>query len=181
MVLVGGLLAAPASARACSCAGRATPAQAVASADVVFEGRVLATGFVVYEGQRTRLAVTRTHAGDLPARVEVTAAKVCSLGFRAGERWLVYASRDSDGGLSTSMCTRSAPLELAIDDLAFFGNARRAFGAMEAIADVSTDIDSAVVAPRRRTTAAFPVTRIASLPPSLAWLAALVERVVHGP
>ena len=84
--------------------------QAKASADAIFVGRV------VQPGGSVRFSVERTVVGSVSTEVVVhNGPGTCGFSFNLGERYLVYARRDaSTGEWSTSICTRTQPLEVLV-------------------------------------------------------------------
>jgi hypothetical protein len=119
---------APARARACSCMSQ-TPADALAQAAAVFEGRVREVAPAQPEGEmprqlRVRLQVVRSFKGSGTAEelVVTTAADsaACGYGFELDRSYLVYALAQRDG-LDVSLCGRTQPIEEADEDLRLLG------------------------------------------------------------
>ncbi|NUO79714.1 T9SS type A sorting domain-containing protein [candidate division KSB1 bacterium] len=108
-------------AAACSCLPFPPPAEAVAKADAVFLGKVLA--FDEIAGQSRRLAhleVIKIWKGRPNEADRVTTAlneAACGFDFVVGKTYLVYANKDENGGLYTHLCTRTQPENLAQSDL----------------------------------------------------------------
>ncbi len=115
------LLLAADPARACSCM-EIDVQGAVAQADAVFEGRVLA---IEREGGTVRatLAVVQQWKGVESERVVVETAAdsaACGVAFAAETSWLVYAEREGDR-LRAGLCSRTARIEDAEEDVRALG------------------------------------------------------------
>jgi hypothetical protein len=114
------------AAAACSCVPT-TLDTAVQEADAVFVGEVLAVeDGASASGPTTvaRIAVQEVHAGEVADVVEVRTpidSAACGYAFEVGRADLVYAVVEGDGGLSTNLCDRTAPLDAAGEDLALLG------------------------------------------------------------
>jgi hypothetical protein len=69
----------------------------------------------VWKGQSTRRITLRTgrSGGD------------CGFEFEVGTRYLVYVRADSPNGCDTDICTRTAPIGKATEDLAYFRNVKK--------------------------------------------------------
>ena len=111
-------------AEACSCLGSGPPCNAVWATDAVFVGRVAevsAQGAVKFDVDRgvrgidtPEVTLDNTRMGD------------CAYPFRAGETYVVYAYRDREtNALTTTICSRTAPLSKASADLAYFDEMNR--------------------------------------------------------
>ena len=120
------ILASPADARACTCAAEDVK-QAFERAGAVFEGTVTS---IVSEGSQpddstqVELTVARSWKGVEADRVTVTTAgneAVCGYRFAQDETYLVYASKNEDGELRVSLCSRTQPLSRAAKDLEALG------------------------------------------------------------
>ena len=115
------LLLAADPARACSCMEIDVPA-AIAQADAVFEGRVLE--IERHGGMlRATLAVVQHWKGIDSERVVVETAAdsaACGVAFEVQTSWLVYAEREGER-LSASLCSRTARIEDAQEDVATLG------------------------------------------------------------
>lgn len=103
---------------ACSCVPPPPPQQALDEADAVFAGAVV---HVTPDGEwiNARIEVTEVWKGVVHEVVEVrthSQGAMCGYGFAEGRTDIVYASTDSDGRLSTHLCTRSAALSGAESD-----------------------------------------------------------------
>lgn len=125
--LVLALAAAPA-AFACSCAPPPPPQEARDQAAAVLAGKVLEIttetqpGLPV--GRRTvRLQVEKIWKGAACGEMTVTTGlgdADCGFSFEVGKSYLIYAFQEN-GGLATNICTRTAPLDQAAEDLAALG------------------------------------------------------------
>lgn len=124
-------VAAPQDADACSCMVPPGPAQALAGADAVFEGRVGTLGSSPGEGKisvpRISVPITVLRAWKgVEAGKEITvitseSSASCGYSFRQGETYLVYAARSQNGVLSVSLCSRTRRIADAADDLTALG------------------------------------------------------------
>ena len=113
------LIAVGTRANACSCAGTRLPCEAYWMASDVFVGTVsFSTTTKIKEGdfeatQRlVRFHVDRKLRGADATDVEVVTglgSGDCGFGFRLGGQYLVYAYRNKENVLSTSICSRTRP------------------------------------------------------------------------
>ena len=121
----------PTSSYACSCAPPGTPAEALAHSDLVFRGTVtsirpgddehqLAVQFDV----QTVWKGTNTDTITLVTQQDTAA---CGYPFDAGLEYVVY----SYDGTDVARCSRTAPVELAAEDLAAFSGGAQAGGATD--------------------------------------------------
>jgi hypothetical protein len=116
---------------ACSCMGPGKPCEAFWRAESVFIGTVASIDQEMVTDKWSDRpyprrvvsfdAVTVTRGpSDQPMRVRTGfGGGDCGYTFNVGQSYVVYTHRDSDGRLATSICTRTAPLERAVDDLSF--------------------------------------------------------------
>jgi len=113
-------------ARACSCM-KLTPSEGLTSSVAVFTGEVTdieknqATRF---GGLEVTLRVQKVWKGDAAQEVKVHTAgssAACGYSFAEGVTYLVYAVRDDADPLRVSLCSRTAPLNQAKEDLDFLG------------------------------------------------------------
>jgi hypothetical protein len=127
---------------ACSCATR--PAcQATWTADAVFTGTVVSIEQLDRDSsgeplQSTRVTfnVDRGFVNSMAGRSEVLTESfsTCSYSFKAGGKYLVYASKTGASGLSTTICSRTRPIAGAEEDLRYLstigmpGTGGRVFG-----------------------------------------------------
>lgn len=133
VVVAAGPLAGVNTAAACSCAGEPAPADALRSADVVFEGTVLGEpesvrvqlGIEGYEGAaRFRFAVARYFKGQQgpeAAIYTIDQESACGRFYDAGTTYLVYGRLQPNGALTDSLCSRTRLLANATEDLALLG------------------------------------------------------------
>jgi hypothetical protein len=129
-----GLGAAPA-AFACSCAPPPPPREARDQADAVLTAKVLEIttesqpGLPV--GRRTvRAQVEKIWKGQTCGELTVTTGlgdADCGYAFEVGKTYLIYAFLEN-GGLATNICTRTAAVEQAAEDLAALGAPARDCG-----------------------------------------------------
>ena len=133
-LVLGAVLAsvlAAGAALACSCADPGPPCRALPQADAVFVGTVEAVDERGEAGtpgavRQVRLLVDENFRGagvKRGASLEVVTGfggGDCGYGFERGERYLVYAQHRSGGGsLYAGICSRTARLADAADDLAY--------------------------------------------------------------
>lgn len=119
--------AAVSTATACSCVPPGTPYEELQRSDFVFAGRVLAVGTDPAAGAfgrvRVRFQRIRTFGAspDNDSDVVFTGPHeaACGFRFRRGAYYIVYAN-ENDGSYHTSICTRTARLSDAEEDLAAF-------------------------------------------------------------
>jgi Tissue inhibitor of metalloproteinase len=122
-------LAAHRSAAACSCVMPAPPLESMASSAAVFEGTVTGVrepgGEAGYQNIEVTLRIGRRFKGAAADTVTVVTANssaACGYGFEQGRTYLVYADDGGDGQLSASLCSRTARIEDAAEDLAALGS-----------------------------------------------------------
>ena len=113
-------------ARACSCM-KLTPAEGLSSSYAVFTGEVTniepntATKF---GGVEITLRVRKVWKGEIGEQVKVHTAgssAACGYNFAKGESYLVYADRDEADPMRVSLCSRTALIANAQEDLDFLG------------------------------------------------------------
>ena len=117
------------AAVACSCISNPPPLEALEEADAVFLGLVVKT---VRDAEDINggslfatIKVDKTWKGDIGRQIVVRTAPntgLCGFPFGDGRRYIVYARVDEDGGLRASLCSRTARIEEAEDDLLALGN-----------------------------------------------------------
>ena len=133
-VLLLGLssLAQASEARACSCI-KLSPSEGLSSSHAVFTGEVTqiapneATRF---RGLEVTLRVDRIWKGDPKEEIKVHTAgsgAACGYTFVNGESYLVYAVRDQADPMRVSLCSRTAPIDNAKEDLRFLGKPSHQF------------------------------------------------------
>lgn len=129
------LLASPA-VNACTCAGNTPPCESFGTADAVFAGTVIGERMserpkktdqneveLDWVPRGVKFSVEQAYSGVTGTEIEVFTGRGggdCGVGFRTGQRYLVYAYRYKDK-LTTSICTRTRPFAQATEDLAFLG------------------------------------------------------------
>lgn len=117
---------------ACSCTPRSTtcgPPGEYWRASDVFTARVVSIGRGNHPTERrVDVLITkrwRGTVGGAGSRVDVftRSSRLCGYPFKTGREYLIYGSRTEDGRLATSTCSRTAPLEAAIEDVNYARNA----------------------------------------------------------
>jgi len=118
--------------RACSCM-KLTPSEGLSSSYAVFTGEVTniepntATKF---GGVEITLRVKKLWKGEIGAEVKVRTAgssAACGYNFAKGESYLVYADRDEADPMRVSLCSRTALVASAQEDLDLLGKPSREF------------------------------------------------------
>lgn len=113
-------------ARACSCM-KLTPSEGRSLSHAVFSGEVIdiernqATRF---GGLEVTLQVKRVWKGEPKEETKVRTAgssAACGYTFVKGKTYLVYAVSDEADPMRVSLCSRTAPIEDAKEDLDFLG------------------------------------------------------------
>jgi hypothetical protein len=113
-------------AKACSCM-RLTPAEGLSSSQAVFTGEAVAiekNEATRFGGLEITLRVGEVWKGAIEEQVKVhTAASsaACGYTFVIGTKYLVYAFSNETDPMRVSLCSRTAPLENAKEDLDFLG------------------------------------------------------------
>ncbi len=117
------LFISPTSTYACSCVAPGTPTEALAESELVFRGTVTS---IRPADDSLRLAVqfdvhTIWKGADSETMTLTTSADTAACGypFEEGVEYVVY----SWDGVDVGRCGRTAPLELAVEDLAAFSGA----------------------------------------------------------
>jgi hypothetical protein len=120
----------PGPAFACSCMIPGPPEEALEQASVVFAGRLVDTQRPQAGGEVNtadlsayRFEVSRVWKGDVTSTVTIGSAMSsasCGYEFVIGEEYIVYGF-EQDGIVQTGLCTRTAPLANADEDLAALG------------------------------------------------------------
>ena len=121
-----------ADAGACSCGGSGAPCEAAWRVDAVIAGIVRSVEVIdhvelgaPYQSTLVKFEVERSFINGSPGIVELTTGRGggdCGYQFVAGKRYLVYASKQASGRLSTGICSRTRPLEAAAEDLAYLAS-----------------------------------------------------------
>lgn len=131
-------LATPQTARACSCIENPPPAEALEGADYVFTGTVTmvktsnpAPGGQSFPKATVKLDVQSVYKGNVGAKFSVETAEssaACGFTFAEGESYIVYAYGGDGGGKpSTSLCSRTAALGDAAEDLEALGEPMKTY------------------------------------------------------
>ena len=127
------VLVTAAPAAACTCVESPPPAEALEQADLVFTGTVTKVETIdTGRGGRTfpqvavRFDVDDVYKGRSGAKTVIETAEssaACGYTFEEGVTYLVYAFDPSEasGAPTTSLCTRTAPIDQAGEDLDAFG------------------------------------------------------------
>ena len=117
----------PQCAFACSCRPPGPPAETLANATAVFSGRVTAVALPADTGGplpvQVTFAVAQTWKGTNRSTIVVNtpaSSASCGVDFVQGQEYLVYAL-ENEGTLQTNLCSRTAPLGSAGEDLAVLG------------------------------------------------------------
>ena len=134
VVLFVGLasLAHTTEARACSCM-KLTPSEGFTSSFAVFTGEVIdidKNQTTRFGGLEVTLRVKKVWKGELDEEVEVHTAgstAACGYPFAEGTTYLVYAVRDEADPMRVSLCSRTAPVDDAKEDLDFLGKPSKRF------------------------------------------------------
>ena len=115
--------------KACSCFPKPLPTDAVAQADAVFAGKVEKVEPVVSRVssfRRIKITVTSVWKGDREAATEIFTAldgAACGYDFQVNATYLMYAYKNESGRLQTDICTRTALISRAREDLDYLGPA----------------------------------------------------------
>lgn len=116
---------------ACDCVVSGTPSEEMEKKDAVFSGKVLTVK------DRNKLSTIKSSADPMEVVIAVDEiwkgieesqvvvfterdSASCGFEFQVGEEYLVYASKDGDK-LKASLCSRTALLSLAFDDVTELG------------------------------------------------------------
>ena len=131
-----------AAAEACSCGTPPTPERALREADLVFRGRVTNITPVLQSGSTTESSsdpmvvefeVNRVWKGAGKARVSLWTARSeesCGYPFEVGREYFVYSTQglrkpaDNVPTLTTGLCTRTALIEGAEEDVTALGEGK---------------------------------------------------------
>lgn len=90
--------------------------------------KLSAEDYVRLYGFETTFKIETSFKGNRGTCVKVLSGRGngdCGHVFTRGERYLVYARRDSDGRLLTSICTRTKPVALAREAVAYLAQGLR--------------------------------------------------------
>lgn len=112
------------TAAACSCMVPPPPHEALDQAAAVFVGTVVSVALEEGSGYYVvRLRVGQRLKGPQAAELTVrtpSSSAACGYYFREGKAYLIYA-HEAEGGLGVSLCSRTARLADARDDVEAFG------------------------------------------------------------
>lgn len=118
-------------ADACSCVPNGPPCEDYWKADAIFRGRVEAldpepgSGRELFAAKLVRFTVLERFVGIDDSQVTVWTAGgggMCGYRFALNREYVVYARKGKEGRLTTSICSRTAPVERAASDLEFARN-----------------------------------------------------------
>lgn len=128
------LLGQPAQVHACSCVVPGSPSEEIDKFDAVFAGRVVSIEHsfgpdkLPSPGDQTTIGfqVSAVWKGAVSRDMDVTTPPTggaCGFAFEQGQEYIVYAydSADADRGYSVNICSRTALLAEAQEDLDAFG------------------------------------------------------------
>jgi hypothetical protein len=144
----------PESASACSCAPNGPPCQDYWKAEAIFRGRVEAidsepsSGRNPFPPKLVRFTVVEPFVGVDASQVTVwtpSGGGMCGYRFSLNREYIVYASKGKEGRLTTSICSRTAPVERAAADLEFARNIASGglpLGRIEATVEMRTTRES---------------------------------------
>jgi hypothetical protein len=116
-------------AAACSCIMPGTPVEEMDRSAAVFSGKVVhldtSTAPIISSADPVVVGfdVSTIWKGPQEAQLAITTARSsasCGFEFQLGVEYIVYAY-EGEVGLETGLCTRTAPLAMAADDLAALG------------------------------------------------------------
>jgi hypothetical protein len=104
---------------ACSCIPPGAVKEEIKTTDSVFSGKV--TGVSKFRGGwKVKFRVEKTWKGGAAKTITLVTAQdsaMCGYNFKAGKKYLIYAKRDDKNKLSVSLCSRTAELSKASEDV----------------------------------------------------------------
>jgi len=104
---------------ACSCVTPSAVKEEIKTTDAVFSGKV--TSVSKFRGAwKVKFRVEKTWKGSLPKTITLVTAQdsaMCGYNFKARKKYLIYAKRDDKNKLSVSLCSRTAELSKASEDV----------------------------------------------------------------
>ena len=105
--------------RACSCIPPPPPSEEFENSDAVF--LALVTSFEqVGQYRVAKIRLLKRWKGDKVGEIFTSLnSGLCGFDFVVGKTYVIYAFMNEDGELYTNICTRTASLEQAGDDLTF--------------------------------------------------------------
>jgi 5-hydroxyisourate hydrolase-like protein (transthyretin family) len=125
ILVVLGAVAAPAAAQPCDCGSTPAPCAGYWGATTVFTGRVERVTRDASGARQVTFTILERHRGISASDVVIRtgpAGQRCSLSFRTGREYIVYARPDETGALTTSVCLRTREIEDGAADLAYLGS-----------------------------------------------------------
>jgi|GEM_PF-1201903 len=133
VAFVATLLLMPKPAEACSCMMPPGPAEEMERQEVVFSGEVTEIAEPeVIESSGDPVTITfdidTVWKGEIGAQAEVQTAyssATCGYYFELGQSYLVYGSTNEDGQTWVNLCSRTATLDRATEDLSILGEGVR--------------------------------------------------------
>jgi hypothetical protein len=112
--------------------GSGPPCQATWNVDVVFSGVVRSIENIEEPGPNftlptnvVRFEVEGAFRGATAGPIEVltpSSGAACGYGFKVGKRYVVYARKNAFSRLTTSICSRTRPIEEAAEDLKYLSS-----------------------------------------------------------
>lgn len=126
LLVVASVALDPVPAEACTCMPSGPPCEAAWQTDAIFRARVVSVTRGPAQGNTpgariVRMQIVEAFTGVQGERLDVTTASdgaMCGYDFEAGRDYVVYA-RSSVSGFTTSICSRTRPVEEAGDDLSY--------------------------------------------------------------
>ncbi len=121
-----------AEAQACSCM-KLSPQEGLSSSHAVFSGEVIdieKNESTRFGGLEVTVRVKDVWKGEVDEEVKVHTAgssAACGYSFAEGTMYLIYATSDEADPFRVSLCSRTAPLDDAKEDLDFLGKPIKRF------------------------------------------------------
>jgi hypothetical protein len=133
LILVASLMFGANTSLACTCAPAKSAAQGLAGSTAVFSGKVVEIkrhkqAEDIFSRVEVVFRVEKVWKGLERGTVSVFTSSwstACGYGFKGGRTYLVYAHRNAEGKLSTSICSRTRRLKDARKDLDELGAGRQ--------------------------------------------------------
>jgi hypothetical protein len=134
----------PSVTYACSCVQPGPPAEASAGAAAVFAGTVSSISPAGPNGGSLLVTFDLSQSWKGPEGPQLTITTAdnsasCGFEFAQGEEYLVYAL-PQDGQLYTGLCTRTAPLAAAGEDLAALGEGNAVAGSPAPVTETQMEV-----------------------------------------
>jgi hypothetical protein len=98
----------------------------------VFSGKVVLNEKVPF-GSLATFTIQQAWKGTLGKRAKVLTTNLCTLSFKVGETYLVYASGRVEGELTASTCSRTTLLSSADEDLSLLDAAKSKGSALSTV------------------------------------------------